>query len=169
MEKTHQQIKNSFDDFFNSEVETPKPNEKKDELKEKFEKERQEWTAKIKELSSKLKNVLSINELMVDVYTERQRAVEYYHYLIGILSIINKSYRKQFSEKHEYYTYKSQKRFTNERTKEIQIQTDLSDIVKKREYIDNHSKFIDNTIKTLDNLIYGIKYRIEIEQISRGK
>jgi hypothetical protein len=85
------------------------------------------------------------------------------------LQKVNKTYRKQFSEKYDFYTYKSQKRFPNERVKEIQIMADLGPILIIREQIENHSKYIDKTIGTIDNIIFGIKSRIEIEQIMRGK
>jgi hypothetical protein len=88
---------------------------------------------------------------------------------MSLLYKIGKTYRKQFTEKYDFYTYKTQKRFPNERVKEIQIMTDLAPTVFLKEQIENHSKFIDRTISTLDNIIYGIKNRIEIENILRGK
>lgn len=166
-----EEIINSFNDFF-----TSNKNLKKDEnevkklsLADKFDKERLEYSNKVKQITSKLKNVFEISELMTTIYTERQIAVEYYHYLISLLIKLNKVFKSKWSERWEYYTYKSQVRFPNEAEKKNKIISDLKDLVEKRELIENHSKFIDNTIKTLDNIIYGIKSRVEIEQISRGK
>lgn len=161
------QIPNSFDDFFKDEKK--EKGEEKSILEERLQNERLEWSNKIEGMSKRMKKIFELSELMTYVYTERQRAVEYYHYLISILSKLNKSYRKQWTEKYDYYSFVSQKRFPNEKTKEIQILSEISDIVRKREAIDNHSHFIESTIKTIDNIIYGIKYRIEIEQIARGK
>lgn len=155
-------------DFFNI---NPNPEEepKKESLEEKFAKERLEWSGKVAEMSQQMKSVLKVSELMTEVYTERQRCVEYYHYLISILIKINKEYRRQWSEKHDYWTWKSNIRYPNENSKNNKIQVELADILEKRELIDNHSKFIDKTASTIDNLIYAIPKRIEIEQISRGK
>lgn len=163
-------IPSSFDDFMNPQVEVSE-NEKteKQNLESRFSSERLSWSAKINEMSAKLKKTLDVAELMANIYTERQRALEYYHYLISLLIKINKSYRKQYSEKYEFYSYKSQKRFPNESTKNNQIQTELGEILEKREVIDNHAKFIDGTIRSIDQLIYGMKSRIDIEQIVRGK
>lgn len=138
-------------------------------LEDRFTKERLSWTEKIRNMSEKMKDIFKVKDLMTEIYTERQIAVEYYHYLISMFSKINRKYRSTWSQKYEYYSYKSQKRFPNEKTKELQILSEMSDILKIRESIDNHLKFINNTISTIDNLIYGIKYKVEIEQISRGK
>jgi len=155
-------------DFFNI---NPNPEEapKKESLEEKFAKERLEWSGKIANMSEQMKSVLKVSELMTEVYTERQRCVEYYHYLISILIKINKEYRKQYSERHDFWSWKSNIRYPNENSKNNKIQTELADILEKRESIDNHSKFIQSTCATLDNIIYAIPKRIEIENIARGR
>lgn len=164
------QIPNSFDEFMNPQVlnsDTDKND--KESLSDKFSSERFQWTSKIKNMSEYFKNVIKISELMHMVYTERQLAVEYYHYLVSLIIKINKVYKKSYAEKYDFYSWVSQKRFPNEATKNNQIQSELGDILEKREMIDNHMKFIDSTIKSIDNIIYGMKSRIEIEQIARGK
>ena len=161
------QIPDSFDEILQNENKAQEAKELS--LDERFAKERLEWTNKVHDMSQKIKSIDNLASLQVDVYTERQRAVEYHHYLISILSQLGRAYRKQYSERYDFHSYKSDKRFTNEKTKELHILSEIGEIVRKRETIDNHTKFIDNTIKTIDNLIYGIKYRIEIEQIKRGQ
>jgi len=142
---------------------------KEESLEDRFAKERLEWSEKITEMSSKMKNIMAVAELMTTLYTERQRAVEYYHYLISLLIGLNKKYNAAYAERHDYYTNKVQIRYPNESTKHNRIQVDLADQIEKREIILNHSRFIDQTIKSLDAIIYAIPRRIEIEQISRGK
>jgi len=155
----------SQQDFFNINPNVPK----EENLDEKFAKERLEWSEKIAGMSQQMKSVLKVSELMTEVYTERQRCVEYYHYLISILQKINREYRKRYSDRYEFWSWKSNIRYPNETSKVNKIQTELVDIIEKRETIENHAKFIDKTCSTLDNLIYAIPKRIEIEQISRGK
>ena len=160
-------LPNSFDDFIK---ESQKEEEKQqDSLELRFKKERLEWTEKIKEMSAKLKNVVEISLLQVDIYTERQRCVEYHHYIISLLIKINKEYRKQYAVKYDYYSNQSQIRYPNESTKVNKILSELSDLVNKKEALENHSKFVNATIATLDNIIYGIKSRIDLENIIRGK
>jgi len=160
-------LPDSFDDFIKENP--PENKEREDTMEVRFAKERVEWTNKVNNMSTMMKRLPDVAELMTNIYTERQRAVEYYHYLISLLSKIGKTYRKQFTEKYDFYTYKTQKRFPNERVKEIQILADLAPTVFLKEQIENHSKFIDKTIGTMDNIIFGIKSRVEIEQILRGK
>jgi hypothetical protein len=152
-------------DFFNINPDIPKD----ESLEDKFARERLEWSQKVQDMSEQMKNVLKVSELMTTVYTERQRCVEYYHYLISVLIKINKDYRKQYADRHDFWSYKSQIRYPNAGALNNKIQTELADLYEKRELIDNHSKFIDKTVGTIDNLIYAIPRRIEIEQISRGK
>lgn len=160
-------LPDSFDDFIKENP--PENKEREDTMEVRFAKERVEWTSKVTNMSTMMRKIVDTAELMTNIYTERQRAVEYYHYLISLLSKIGKTYRKQFTEKYDFYTYKTQKRFPNERVKEIQIMADLAPTVFLKEQIENHAKFIDKTIGTMDNIIFGIKSRVEIEQILRGK
>jgi len=157
----------SVDDFLKKDEENQ--NTEKENLEQRFNRERSEWSDKIKFMSEKMKDIFKVSELMTSIYTERQLAVEYYHLLFSVLAKVSKKYRKQWAEKYDFYTYKSQKRFPNEKLKEIQILSEIEEIVEKRELLENQLKFINNTIQTIDNLIYGIKYKVEIEQISRGR
>lgn len=171
MEEEKNQIPISFDDFMNPQVDSKdtKDLSEKETWEKRFFDERIQWTNRVRQLSEYLKNVMKISELMATIYTERQLAAEYYHYLISLLIKINRTYRKGYADKYEFYSYKSQKRFPNETTKNNQILSELADIVERRESLENHSKFMDTTIKSIDNIIYAIKSRIEIEQIARGK
>lgn len=186
-----QKVPSSFDDFFKSDTEIPKDKKdpkltkripvKKTQVKpiikseeqvsveKRFEKERLEWTSDVKEMAMKLKKIHETAELMTTIYSQRQKAHEYYHYLVSLLIKINRDYKKQWAIKYEFYTYKGQQRFPNESTKTSQINADLADVVMKREVFDNHMQFMAGTIKTMDNIIFGIKTRVEIEQIARGK
>lgn len=141
----------------------------KESLEDRLNNERLEWNKKIEDMSSKMKKIFEIPELMTNLYTERQRALEYYHYLISLMIGLNKDYNKIYNEKWEYYTSKSHIRYPNESTKHNRILVDLSEQVEKRSMIDNHSKFILRTVETIDNIIYAVPRRIELEQISRGK
>lgn len=152
-------------DFFNINPEVPK----EEQIEDKFAKERLEWSGKIAQMSEQMKSVLKVSELMTNIYTERQRCVEYYHYLLSILIKINREYRKKYSERWDFWSYKSQIRYPNNTALDNKIKTELSDVLEKRELIDNHAKFMDKTISTIDNIIYALPKRIEIEQISRGK
>ena len=164
-------IPDNFDDFMNPApvTESQKDKSEKETLEDRFSRERIEWGGKIKGMSGKLRSAMDVAELMTEVYTERQRALEYYHYLISLLIKINKQYNKSFSDKYKFYKYESQERLPNDKVIQIRVNAELQDIKERREVFDNHAKFIDGTVKTIDNIIFGIKSRIEVEQIARGK
>ena len=164
------QVQNYFNmakkiDYFNINPDvTPE-----ESLEEKFRKEREEWSDKIESMSKKMRDIMEIPTLMTDLYTERQRCVDYYHYLISLAISVNKRYRSEYASRQDYYNFKSQVRFPNESSKDNRIKVDLANLLETRETLDNHTKFIDKTIGTIDNIIFAIPRRVEIEQISRGK
>lgn len=169
-------LKVSFDEFAKEDKDNDFILESKKEqkiehktLEYTFKEERQSWTKKIQEMSIMIKQIGSMQELLTTVYTERQAAVEYYHYLISLMNRVNVIYRKIYAQKYEHYSFVSQKRFPNENVKNNQILSEMEEVVQKKDALANHAKFMEGTQKTMDNLIFGIKYRIEIEQINRGK
>ena len=92
------------DNYFNEVFNTDQPKNKDESLEERFEKERLDWSSKIDFMSKKLQKVFELNDLMTIVYTERQRLVEYYYYLLSLLSKVNRQYRKEYVIKYEYYS-----------------------------------------------------------------
>lgn len=140
----------------------------KEDIYSKFEKNRKIWTDSIHSLNSKLKDIKMMESLMVDVYSERQRAVDYYHYLNSILIKIIKNYKRRFMEQYEFYSTKSQLRFPNETLKTNRIQADLAIELENKDVLENHIKFISETIKTIDGIIYAINSRIKLEELMRG-
>jgi len=119
-------------------------------------------------MSKQMKLINTVGELMTEVYTERQRCLEYYHYLISKLIIINRQYRKRYNERLDYWTFKSQIRYPNETSKNNKILTELADLVQRREMVENHSKYILDSKNTIDNLIYAIPKRIDLEKMAKG-
>jgi hypothetical protein len=156
----------NFDELYN---ETPKgESNQSNPLNEKFFAQREEWTAIINSLSLKIKKIENIAELQTEVYTHRQRALEYYHYLVSLIITINKRYRAEYAAKYDFYSFKSQVRYPNETTKVNKILSELGDLVTKKESLENMSKFIQGTISSCDNIIYGIKNRLDLEGYIRG-
>lgn len=119
-------------------------------------------------MSSKLKRLAEFTDLTIDLYTERQRAVEYYHYLVSLSHQISKKYNALYAERYEYYTNKSQIRYPNESAKHNRILVDLQDHVEKKSAIENHYKFMAEVVKTIDHIIWGTQKRLDIEKIIRG-
>lgn len=138
-----------------------------DTLATRFRKEREDWITKIQEFSDNLRNVSQIGELMVEVYSQRQIAVEYSHTLMSHLIKINKIYREKKHEKYIYYTQNYDVRLDKD-AREGHIGYDLTEIIEKKDIVQNHLDYFRETIKTIDNIIFGIKHRISLEEYRRS-
>lgn len=132
-----------------------------------FNRERAEWTERIRELSIRMKNIREIAEVQVDLYSDRQKLLEYAYKLGQIVSRQNAKYRSDRRAKMVYYSEEHNVRYgSNEKTS--LIEGDLSDLKKKIDIVDNHVSFVNETIKTVDHMLYGIKSRISLEEFMRG-
>lgn len=162
-------LPDSFDDFLSTEKESEdKIKDSKDnDIDKYYTTKRSEWTNKVKELAGRLKDVHNIPTLQVDLYSDRQIAVEQYHSLYSLLIGVNKKYNRKYSERFKHYTDSIQFRANKEQITNL-INNDLETLVLYREKLQNHYKYMLNTISTIDNIIYGIKSRVEIEQIRLG-
>lgn len=132
-----------------------------------FNRERTEWTERIRELSIRMKNIREMAEVQVDLYSDRQKLLEYAYKLGQIVSRQNAKYRSDKRTKMIYYSEEHNVRYgSNEKTS--LIEGDLSDLKKKIDIVDNHVSFVNETIKTVDHMLYGIKSRISLEEFMRG-
>jgi hypothetical protein len=132
-----------------------------------FNRERTEWTERIRELSIRMKNIREIAEVQVDLYSDRQKLLEYAYKLGQIVSRQNAKFRSDKRTKMIYYSEEHNVRYgSNEKTS--LIEGDLSDLKKKIDIVDNHVSFVNETIKTVDHMLYGIKSRISLEEFMRG-
>jgi len=162
-------LPDSFDDFLASEKksEDKEKDTKHQDLDEYYADKRLKWSDKVKELAARLKDVHNIPTLQVDLYSDRQVAVEQYHSLYSLLIGVNKKYNRKYAERFKHYTDSIQFRANKEQITTL-INNDLETLVLYREKLQNHYKYMLNTISTIDNIIYGIKSRVEIEQIRLG-
>ena len=69
-----------------------------------FNRERAEWTERIRELSIRMKNIREIAEVQVDLYSDRQKLLEYAYKLGQIVSRQNAKYRSDRRAKMVYYS-----------------------------------------------------------------
>jgi hypothetical protein len=142
-------------------------NENQSDLEEQFSAERQEWTERIRELSIRMRNIREIGEVQVELYSDRQRLVEYVYKLGQILSKINSKFRAEKKNKMVYYSEEHNVRYGSNEKSSL-IEGDLSEIKKRIDIVDNHMGFMNETIKTVDHALYGIRHRIMLEDYMRG-
>lgn len=142
------------------------PEHREETLSERFYRERRDWEEKVKDLAKRIKDLDTIAELQVDVYSARQQLVEYYHYLVSLVGKKNAEIRRKKRERLEYYTTGYDYKLDKDQ-KQMYIQVDLEDLYIQRDEMENHMKYIGATMNTVDNIIYGIKHRITLEEYKR--
>jgi hypothetical protein len=136
-------------------------------MESQFGDERAEWTERIRELSIRMKNIREMAEVQVDLYSDRQRLLEYAYKLGQFLTRLNSKYRADRRTKMIYYSEEHNTRYgANEKTS--LIDGDLAEIKRKIDLVDNHMSFVNETTKTIDHMLYGIKSRISLEEFMRG-
>lgn len=141
--------------------------EKTSEFEEKFTDEREEWTERIRELSVRMRNIREIGEVQVELYSDRQRALEYTYKLGQLLTKMNAKFREERRNKMVYYSEQHNTRYgANEKT--ALIEGELTSLKRRIDVVDNHMSFMNETVKTIDHFLFGIKSRISLEEFMRG-
>jgi hypothetical protein len=136
-------------------------------LEEQFTNERSEWTERIRELSIRMRNIREMAEVQVELYSDRQRLLEYAYKLGQILTKLNARFRGDRRNKMVYYSEEHNTRYgANEKT--ALIDGDLTELKRKIDVVDNHMSFMNETVKTVDHFLYGVKSRIALEEFMRG-
>ena len=138
-----------------------------DAIYQRFREEREEWSRKIGEYSDRLRDIYKVGDLLTDVYSQRQIALEYAHTLMSHLIKVNKIFREKRQERFDYYSREHDLRLDKE-AKYEHITQDLTEIVERREMLQNHLDYMRETVKTIDNIGFGIKHRITLEEYRRG-
>lgn len=132
-----------------------------------FEKERFDWREKIQVISLQLKDIKTVANAQIDLFTQRQILLEYSYKLASIIAKLNSKYRTERNRKTKDYSENSSFRYGANEIKNL-VEGDLSDIVEKLELVESHRKFIDQTVQTVDHMLYGIRQRIALEDYLRG-
>lgn len=130
---------------------------------------RQQWTAEVDEMNRGLKDIVSTEHLLNQIYTKRQKAVDLYYGTYGVYNAQLRLYKYQYAQIYNNLkTGQNNIRYTNETSINIQIESQLS---QQKEIIDDLKNFCDfvwETVKTIDNLIFGIRQKVEIAKIQNG-
>jgi hypothetical protein len=117
-----------------------------------------------------MRNIREVAEVQVDLFSDRQKVLEYCHTLGQILSKLNAEHRKKKRELLVHYTEgRSElnvKYGANEKT--TIIEGDLSELKYRIELVDGHISGMNEVSKTIDHMLYGIKTRIQLEDYLRN-
>ena len=122
--------------------------------------QRQDWTAKIRELAKAFKNIDDLNEAMVTIPSYRQIIVEQ----IAQLNIkikqqerrISKVYKESFIKYYEY-DYK-----LTDKQKESFLKADMSDDSMILSLLETQMDFYKESVKTLDNMSWAVRNKLQL-------
>lgn len=132
-----------------------------------FAKERDEWSQRIQDMSERLRDIYKLSDLLTDLYSYRQIALEYTHTLMSHLSKLNATYRVKKVERFDYYSRGYDLRLDKD-PKNDHINADLNLLVERRELLQNHLDYFRSTVGTIDSMCFGVKHRMALEEFRRG-
>jgi hypothetical protein len=138
-----------------------------DAIVARFRKEREDWMERVTDMSNRLKDIHHLSDLMTEIYSSRQIAVEYSHTLMTHLTKVNRIYRERRVERYDHYTRHHDIRLDKDPKTDL-INVDLADILERRDLLQNHLDYFRETIRTIDTLCFGIKHRMSLEEYRRG-
>ena len=131
-----------------------------------FSEERAEWKEKIQIISLNLKNIKTVAEAQVELFSNRQILLEYSFKLAHIITKLTTKERVERSKKIREYSERKDVKYGSNETKTL-VEGDISEVLEKIDLVENHRKFIDQTIQTVDHMLYGIRQRIDLENYLR--
>jgi hypothetical protein len=136
-------------------------------LSKRFSTEREHWKETIGGMSGRLQDIYKVSDLLTDLYSQRQIALEYSHELMSHLIRLNKLLRAKRADKWLHYTQNYDLRLDKD-PKNLLIDVDLGPIIEQKEMVENHYNYMKETVKTIDTICFGVKYRISLEEFRRG-
>lgn len=142
--------------------ETKKPVEEKSDLRTEFEKDRIKWKDIILQMAYKIKDMKSMTELQVDLYSNRQIVLEHSHYLQSLLAKITKIYRKSLGAKTVDFMNGDRKLKMGETN--ILVEASVADQKEQIDLIESQIEYMQETKKNIDNMVFGLGHRIQLEE-----
>jgi hypothetical protein len=133
------------------------------QLDEYLNKQREDWTLKIKELTEDLKLGNNLQDVSAYTLSYRQIMVEHLAVMGNRIksqkAVVDKRYKEKWIE---YFTYDYK---LTDKMKERFIEADISDETTILELLTIQKSFFEGSIKTLDNMGFAIKNRLDISRL----
>lgn len=129
---------------------------------------RQKWLNIVVKLNGKMRELSDLIDLQYEIYTRRQEAAEYHANLLNLIAKQSISYKKKYNECFKQYKEGSNVRYRSDKQIDQLIDGDLADTRYTIDLLQTHADYIRETVKTFDSMIFGIKQRIEIQNIING-
>jgi hypothetical protein len=133
------------------------------QLDEYLNKQREDWTLKIKGLTEDLKLGNNLQDVSAYTLSYRQIMVEHLAVMGNRIksqkAVVDKRYKEKWIE---YFTYDYK---LTDKMKERFIEADISDETTILELLTIQKSFFEGSIKTLDNMGFAIKNRLDISRL----
>jgi len=139
---------------------------KEDLLIKSFDKELAEWDVIIKSLSTRMRDITKCVDVQGDGYDYRHKIVDKKHKLLRTLSKYNKKYKEDYNKRLNHYATNYDRKLTAAE-REKMVLGDMAAYKYRVDLLENHINHIDQTFKSIENMIFGLKYRLELEDYLR--
>lgn len=125
------------------------------------------WTEKIKVMNEKFKTIPELQSGLSEIYSLRQDLEEYHKQVLVKCAGLSRDYKKKYAELYNSFKTSAQIKYNSDAAINAQIASVLADYTYTMDVMSNHSSFIEESIKTVDSLIFGIKHRIDLENLMK--
>lgn len=149
-----------MEDLKNLDPDLSSDNENK--IENQFNLDREKWKNKISEFSKMMSDIKKIPELQVDLYSALGFISDYKRNLINMVIKKTNTIRDKKYKILKTYTEDKGYRYTAPE-KNIIIEGNLKNSMKAVEILNSQVEFYEEIYGILNNMVYGIKYRIEVE------
>jgi len=127
-----------------------------------FSADREKWKNKITEFSNMMKDIKKIPDLQVELYSALGFISDYKRNLVNMVIKKTNAVRDKKYSILKTYTEEKSYRYTAAE-KNIIIEGNLKNSMKAMEILNSQVEFYEEIYSILNNMVYGIKYRIEVE------
>lgn len=133
-------------------------------LAKKYESIRKNWTSQVQEISQSFKKISNLPETQAKLYHDIQELNEVSTKLRMELSKIHKQMRT--TRKDRWIQIKTKVDFQLKTSDDFNVwlEEELTDLIELETLTKNQLMFYEETTKNINSMIYGIKYRIALEQ-----
>lgn len=131
-----------------------------------FKNERSEVTSIISELSKKFNSISTLNELQIELYSRRQIYVDKKISISDYLNKTTKTIKRKREESFKNLKLNNDLYIKNNSDTKLLMDSDLAEYDEKITLYSNHIEFLQETINTIDRMIFGIKYRLQIYELT---
>lgn len=137
----------------------------KDDITSKLRVERTEWTENVKGFSRMFHKTDSLVQLQMDLFSSRQILTERKSTISEIIHKYNKKLKIKRAEETENIEMHSNIKYKNANAFNTVLENRLIDLTDKINIFQIHYDYLSETVNTIDRMIFGVKHRIQIQEM----